>query len=220
MVKLLGFMFFVLLVGAHLADLQGDALDRPLSMFRDCQPQWIGYALFVVLIGIGAETTRTAWRLNCPVATLLYVCFTGLLALIASTPSNDSLHLYCTAMLLIAMFIYLAGLLYQCDSFFWLMIHLLMPSVMLMAARAGSGGIWEKGMIVYFVGATLVHQHVLAQWLPPRQRVGGWRRRTQLVSHQFQVRILPAAPIHRSFSSSLAKRRRITSDAGLGSTPF
>ena len=158
-------------------------------MFRDCQPRWIGYALFAVLIGIGAETTRTAWRLHCQVSTLLYVCFTGLLVLIASTPSNDSIHLYCTGMVLIAMFVYLASLLYQCDSFFWLMIHLLMPSVMLMAARAGSGGIWEKGMIIYFVGATLVHQHVLAQWLPPRRGIGERCRRTRLVGRQFQVRI-------------------------------
>lgn len=220
MVKLLGIMFFVLLVGAHLADLQGNALDRPLSMFRDCQPQWIGYALFAVLIGIGAETTRTAWRLNCQVATLLYACFTGLLMLIAGTPSNDSIHLFGTGVVLLAMFVYFASLLYQCDSFFCLMIHLLMPSVMLMAARAGSGGIWEKSMIIYFMVATLVHQHVLARWLPPRQGVSGRRRRTRLVGRQFQVRILPAAPVQRPIFSNPAQRRRITSDAGLRSTPF
>jgi hypothetical protein len=51
---------------------------------------------------------------------------------------------------------------------FWLMMHLFTPSVLMMASQLESYGVWQKGMILYFLAAAVVHQNHLAQWLPKR----------------------------------------------------
>jgi hypothetical protein len=171
MVKLFGGAFAALLVCAHLADLQGDAYERPLSMFRDYDPAWIGYALFGVLVGIGVETSRTAFRIGAEFHAVVYLVATGLLAVVAATSSYDSLHTTCALTAMAILFVYYAVMLYQSDSMFWFVMHLLTPGVLMMASRLESYGIWQKGMILYFLAATVVHQHLLAQWLPNRQRI-------------------------------------------------
>ena len=170
MVKLFGVTFAALLVCAHLADLQGDAYARPLSMFRDYDPAWIGYALFGLLIAIGLETARTAYRVRSELHTFMYVLMTALLAFVAATPSNGDWHLMCALAAMAIMFVYYACLLYNSDSLFWLVMHLLWPSFMLMARHFEGYGVWQKGMILYFLIATIVHQSVLGQWLPKRTR--------------------------------------------------
>ena len=56
------------------------------------------------------------------------------------------------------MFVTYAVLLYRGDSLFWMAMHLLAPSLLMMASQLESYGIWQKGMILYFVAATIVHQ--------------------------------------------------------------
>lgn len=176
MVKILGIVFAVLLICAHLADVQGDALQRPLSMFRDYEPVWIGYAMFVLLISIGLETVRTAFRAQSEGHAAMYLIATVLLTVVAATPSYDELHLHCAPLAMIVMFVYYAVLLYYGDSMFWLVMHLLTPSFMMMATRLDSYGIWQKGMILYFLAATIVHQGTLARQIPKRGKV----RRTKI----------------------------------------
>jgi hypothetical protein len=166
MVKLFGIAFTALLVCAHLADLQGDAYLRPLSLFRDFEPAWMGYALFGVLMAIGLETVRTAYRVQAVAPTIVYLVATGLLTIVAVTPSFNSLHSTCALLAMGGVFIYHAALLYRADCIFWLIMHLLTPSVLMMASQLESYGIWQKGMILYFLMATVVHQHVLANALP------------------------------------------------------
>ena len=170
MVKLFGVVFAALLVCAHVADVQGDAYQRPLSMFRDSDPAWLGYALFGVLLAIGALTIRTALRIQAEFHAAAYLVATGLLAIVAATPSNDSWHTSCALTAMALMFVHYAVLLYRADSIFWLVMHLLTPSLLMMASRLESYGIWQKGMILYFVMATIVHQHSLSQWLPKDNR--------------------------------------------------
>lgn len=170
MVKLLGAAFAVLLVCAHLADLQGDAYQRPLSMFRDYEPAWIGYALFGVLVAIGTETIRTACRAYAITEAAVYFVSTGLLVAVAATPSYDELHTTCALAAMIILFATYAVLLYRADCMFWFAMHLLAPSVLMMASRLESYGVWQKGMILYFLVAAIVHQHVLAQWLADDRR--------------------------------------------------
>jgi hypothetical protein len=184
MVKLLGVVFAALLVCAHFADLQGDAYQRPLSMFRDFEPAWLGYALFGVLVTIGLETTRTAIRAQAALHAAVYLVATTLLVVVATTPSNDALHIECAFAAMGLLFVYYAALLYQADAMFWLLMHLLTPSVLMMASRLESYGIWQKGMILYFLIAIIAHQHGLAEELPPRRqrkhartRVGVGRKR-------------------------------------------
>ena len=180
MVKILGLVFGALLVCAHFADVQGDAYQRPLSMFRDYEPAWIGYALFGVLLAIGVETIRTAFRVRAEIHAGIYLVATGLLAFVAATPSRDSLHSTCALAAMGMMFVYYAVLLYRADCLFWLMMHLLTPSVLMMASRLESYGVWQKGMILYFLAAGVVHQGLLAQWLPKSQPVATKRVRIQV----------------------------------------
>jgi hypothetical protein len=168
MVKLFGLVFAALLVCAHFADVQGDAYQRPLSMFRDYEPAWIGYALFGMLVAIGLETVRTAIRVQAELHAAVYLLATGLLAVVAATPSYDALHTTCALVALFMMYVYYAVLLYRGDSMFWLVLHLLTPSLLMMASRLESYGVWQKGMILYFLAAAVVHQGWLAQWLPRR----------------------------------------------------
>ncbi len=139
-------------------------------MFRDYDPAWIGYALFGVLLAIGLETIRTAFRVQAELHAGAYMAATCLLGVVVATPSDRRLHSTCTAAAMAMMFVYYAVLLYHGDSLFWLVIHLLTPSVLLMASHFESYGVWQKGMILYFLAATIVHQDLLAQWLPKRQR--------------------------------------------------
>src|SRR5687767_8886152 len=104
MVKLFGLTFAALLVCAHIADVQGDAYLRPLSMFRDYEPAWIGYALFGLLAAIGLETIRTAWRAEAAHHAAVYLFATALVAIIAATPSNDDLHIMCSIMAIVLLF--------------------------------------------------------------------------------------------------------------------
>ena len=92
MVKTLGLAFALLLAYTHMANVQGDAYHRPLSLFRDYSPAWIGYALFVVLLAIGLEIARTAYRVGAKFRAVVYLVATGLLGVVAATPSQGDLH--------------------------------------------------------------------------------------------------------------------------------
>jgi hypothetical protein len=170
MVKLFGLTFAALLVCAHIADLQGDAYLRPLSMFRDYEPAWIGYALFGLLVAVGLETIRTALRAEAAYHAAAYLVATTLVAVVAATPSEGEFHIICSVVAMVMLFAYYAAVLYQNDCWFWLSMHLLTPSVLMLASRLESYGIWQKGMILYFLGAAVAHQNFLAQWLPKSRR--------------------------------------------------
>jgi len=182
MVKVLGVLFIALLVCAHFADVQADAYQRPLSTFRDYEPVWIGYALFGVLAAIGLETIRTAFRVQAGFHAVVYLAATCLLAVAAVTPSVDSLHSTCALTAMFMLFVYYAVLLYRGDSMFWLVMHLLTPSYLMLASRLESYGVWQKGMILYCVAAAVVHQSLLAQGLPKRQGRGSKRLAAERVA--------------------------------------
>jgi hypothetical protein len=176
MVKLFGIAFAALLVCAHLADVQGDAYERPLSLFRDYEPAWIGYAMFALLVAIGLATVRTAFRAESEVHAGMYLLSTGLLAFVSATPSDNEWHQNFAVVVMLVLFTYYAVVLYYRDAMFWLLFHLLTPSFMMWATRLDSYGIWQKGMILYFLAATIVHQGVLARQIPKRAKV----RRTKI----------------------------------------
>jgi hypothetical protein len=208
MVKLFALTFAALLVCAHLADIHGDAYHRPLSMFRDYEPAWIGYAMFGLLLAIGVETVRTAIRVQAIGHAVIYAISIALLAAVAATPSNNHTHSECAAVVMAMMFVYYAVVLYRADQLFWLTLHLLMPSILMMAARYESYGIWQKGLILYYLCAGAIHHHCLAQWLPKfghscrrnahRIKIKVGRRRT---SPPYQARVagprLESATPHR-----------------------
>jgi hypothetical protein len=104
---------------------------------------------------------------------------------VAMTPSYSELHRFCALVVMGLMFLYFAVLLFTSDQWFWLTIHLTTPSMAMMATGLESYGIWQKAIIVYVLLGTVIHQSVLARWLPQRIRMP--RRKSRIVVHERQV---------------------------------
>ena len=128
---------------------------------------------------------RTAYRLQCDLHAAIYSISTTLLAVVATTPSYSELHMFCALVVMGLMFLYFAVLLYASDQWFWLTIHLTTPSMAMMATGLESYGIWQKAIIVYILLGTVIHQGVLARWLPRRIRMS--RRKSRIVVQERQV---------------------------------
>ena len=174
MAKGLGIAFLITLIGGHLADQEGDAFERPLSLFRDVEPVWIGYALFALLVALAAEMTRTAWRLRYRSQFVVYLFMTVTLTVTALTPSFVPLHILSANIAMLTLFLNYAWLLYQNHKLFWLVVHVLLPTILLREDLIDTNGMWEKGMDLYLVAAVVVHHHFLEQGLPVPGKVWGW----------------------------------------------
>jgi hypothetical protein len=140
-------IFLILLGVAHLGD--ADAVDRPLSLFREDRPAF-GYLLFGLLALIGGLHLRTYYRLGlhrelwAPAGSLL------LLAVVAATPSPDDLHTLAALLLLGLVFGWYAIRLHRVRSP-WLLAHLAAPVLVLVLTAARSYGLWQKLVVVYFL---------------------------------------------------------------------
>lgn len=176
MVKGLAIAFLITLIGGHLADQQGDAFVRPLSLFRDVEPMWIGYALFTLLIALAAEMGRTAWRLHSVSQFAVYLCVTLVLTVTALTPSFDPLHILSANVVMLSLFLNFVWLLYHYDKLFFLVIHVLISSCLLSGDLRDSNGMWEKAMDLYLVAAVVAQHHILAKRLPVQGAFGVCRK--------------------------------------------
>jgi hypothetical protein len=140
-------LFLILLAAAHIGD--PDAVGRPLSLFREHRPI-VGYTLFGLLALAGCLHLRTYYRLErgrdlfAPAVALV------LLAVIALTPSPDTGHSIAAFVLLGFVFGWYALRLYRVNSP-WLLLHLAVPLLVLIATQASSYGVWQKLIIVYFL---------------------------------------------------------------------
>lgn len=149
-------VFVLLLVYAHQVDVEGGAYHRPLSEFRDSHPEWVGYAMFSVLLLFGLQTVATALRADFATDGLHYFSVTALLSIVAITRSDGGLHNLCAALAMVIMYFYLATLLYDKGLYSLSAMHMVVPIAILIATRAQSYGIWQKVIIVYFLTATVV----------------------------------------------------------------
>ena len=165
MAKGLAIAFLIAFVGGHLADREGDAFDRPLSLFRDVEPAWIGYAMFVLLIALAAEMGRTAWRLRYRSQVAVYVFVACSLTVAALTPSFAPLHILSANVSILALFLNYACLLERNNQHLWLAVHLTIPLLLVLADLFGTTGMWEKGQDLYFVAAVVIHHHVMEKSL-------------------------------------------------------
>jgi hypothetical protein len=165
--------FLVAFIGGHLADQQGDAYGRPMSLFRDVEPAWIGYVMFALLTALGVETARSAARLGYWGQVVANLLIASALTVTALTPSHDDLHILGANVAMIGLMTNVAVLLFIHDQWFWLAIHLITPATLAFAALANGYGVWQKGMILYFLTATAVLNHVFGRWMTE------WRREEQ-----------------------------------------
>jgi hypothetical protein len=158
--KLASLSFFAALAYIHrLEDLQ-TALAKPLSVFRDGPEAPLGYALIGVLVLIAVlyvgELSWAGLAGEAAVAAFAVV----LLFVVAATPSWGVLHSFCAVALLGLLFAY-AALVFRQLARPAMLAHLAVPVILLAATRFHSYGFWQKSLIVYFVLAAAVHQHLI-----------------------------------------------------------
>jgi hypothetical protein len=139
-------LFLVLLAAAHVGD--PDAVDRPLSLFREERPA-VGYSLFGLLALVGGLHLRTYYRLGLRRELFAPVASVVLLAVVALTPSPDTGHTVAALVLLGLVFGWYALRLYRVASP-WLVAHLAVP-LLLAVHLASSYGVWQKLVVMYFL---------------------------------------------------------------------
>lgn len=131
-----------------------------MSLFRDVEPAWIGCVMPALLIALGAETALYAARLHSWTQLVAKVLIASALALTALTPSYDDLRIIGANVAMIGLMANVAALLFIRDQWFWLGIHLVIPVTLAFGAFANGYGVWQKGMILYFLVTTAVLNHV------------------------------------------------------------
>jgi hypothetical protein len=178
-------LFLVLLLALHLAD--PEAWAKPLSLFRDGPYPAAGYALFGLLLAVGGLHVRTYYRASRWRQVGPSVLALALLAVVAVTPSWGGAHSAAAFALLAAVFGTYAGKLWAAGSL-WLYAHLAAPVAILLAAighDALTYGVWQKGLILYFLLAVNLDALVVSGslYLPgPDDFRRAKRRRTAMYS--------------------------------------
>jgi hypothetical protein len=140
-------------------------LSRPLSMFRDGRHAPFGYTLFALLLVAGGLMVVAAVRARRAGAGGVYAVATVLLAVVAATPSLDDVHILTSYALMLLLYAYYAACFYRAGRA-WLMPHLAVPVVVLLATQGHSYGLWQKSVVVYFVLVIGGHHHVLTRGAP------------------------------------------------------
>jgi hypothetical protein len=169
-VKLASFLFLCLLLRAHALDESNNPLGRPLSMFRDGPQAWLGYALFAALLLVGLLYTAALVRRRREGEAAISGLAVLLLLIVAATPSAGAFHGLCSFLLLLLLFGHYAWLLYRLGGP-WVFAHLAVPVSLMLGTQFHSYGLWQKGLVLYFLTAVVVHDHVLK-----REAAGGGRR--------------------------------------------
>jgi hypothetical protein len=139
-------LFLALLAAAHVGD--PDAVDRPLSLYREERPV-VGYSLFGLLALVGGLHIRTYYRLGLGRELFAPAVSVVLLTVVALTPSPDTGHTLAAFVLLGLVFGWYALRLYRVASP-WLVVHLAVPPLMFVYLGS-SYGVWQKLVIVYFL---------------------------------------------------------------------
>jgi hypothetical protein len=163
--KLVSLIFLMLFLWAHTEGGRIVSIGRPLSMFRDDDRIVLGYAMFSALTLIGVVMIRAAVRLRREVDAFVFAVAGLLLIIVAATPSWDEFHGLCSALLIGLLYGFYAVVLRRSDSP-WFYAHLAFPVAWLLAIRFHSYGLWQKGLILYFLLAVNVHHGVISTWSP------------------------------------------------------
>jgi hypothetical protein len=118
-------------------------------------------------------------------------CLLGVVAffllLVALTPSDGEFHILCSFLVLALLFAYYAAALSEAGVVF-LWAHLTVPLLLMLVTSCHSYGLWQKGLVVYFLLAANVQHALLARAVAPaqasrqgRRGSGGLRRHAVLV---------------------------------------
>jgi len=167
--KLAALIFFALLASAH----QVCGLDRPMLVsmcsFREGEAPWLGYSLFFAIAVVAGIYAIDLKRFGKTGDAVRAEGFAALLVIVAATPAWWVIHNACAIVLLVSAYWYFAGVLYG-RSWTLMVLHMAFPFVLIGATWFQGYGIWQKGMICYFVAAAAVHHHVVMR--EARARIG------------------------------------------------
>jgi hypothetical protein len=87
--------------------------------------------------------------------------------IVAVTPSFQGLHLICSLVLLLLLFVHYGRLLREAGSP-WLFLHGIAPFLLVLVSGCHSYGLWQKSLIVYMVVLANVRSHLLGHRLASR----------------------------------------------------
>ena len=161
--RLASLLFFVLLVYAHFASGLDRPIDEPLCGFRDGDFGVLGYALFCSMALVGAIYTFTLRRWGEQVDAANTVGGGLLLLVVAATPSSWPLHRASAYVLLASIYAHYAIVLYRRGRRPMMQIHLAVPVLLAVGIGFQSYGLWQKGLICYFVLVAVAHHHIVTR---------------------------------------------------------
>ncbi len=160
--KLAALCYFSLLVYVHQVRGVDGAIGQPLCSFRDGEFGLLGYALFCAVALVGAVYTFGLRRFGEPQEAANTLGGGLLLLIVVATPSRWPLHDASALVLLGSIYVHYAIVLSQRPGRVLMLVHLGMPLLLAAAIGFHSYGLWQKGMIGYFVAVAVVHHHVAA----------------------------------------------------------
>ena len=156
--KLASLLFFALLIHVHQTCSPFEALYWPLSAFRDTECEPLGYALFGAIGLVTAVYSVNLGRFRDPIQATDTIGFGILLLLVAVSPNRWMFHRFVAFTLFGCAYLFFAIQLRHNRPL--MLIHLCAPLVLAVVTGFESYGIWQKGLISYFVVAATIHHHV------------------------------------------------------------
>jgi hypothetical protein len=159
MVKSASAAFVLLLVGAHGLGQFNRRLAEPLSMFRDGEQPWLGYALFATLLLVSTWYTHDVFRAGEEEEAAIAGLATLLLFIVAVTPSLGGFHVLGSFLLMLLLFGHYWRLLRDSGSSL-IILHVLVPFALVLPG-CHSYGLWQKCLIVYLVAFANLRHHEL-----------------------------------------------------------
>jgi hypothetical protein len=160
--KAAALLFFALLIYVHQACDLHEPLGQPLCAFRDGETWRLGYAVFGAMALIGAIYTISLRRFGRPAETANTIGGGLLLLIVVLTPAPWALHGASTIVLLGSLYVHY-GILLSEASCAWTVTHLSAPLALATVTGFQSYGLWQKGLICYFVVVAVVHHHFVKQ---------------------------------------------------------
>jgi hypothetical protein len=160
--KLASLVFFALLIYVHQVCSPFEALNWPLSAFREGECEPLGYALFGAIALVTAVYSVDLKRFKDPIEAIDTIGFGVLLLFVAVSPNRWMFHRASAFTLLVCAYVFFAIQLHRSNRPLML-IHLCAPILLAVVTGFESYGIWQKALIGYFIVVATIHHHVAMQ---------------------------------------------------------
>lgn len=156
--KLAAAGFFALLFHVHQLCSPYEALNWPLSAFREGECEPLGYALFGAIALVTLVYSLDLKRFKDPIEAIDTIGFGVLLLFVAVSPNRWLFHRVSAFTLLGCAYVFFA--IHLRNNRPLMLLHLCAPFALAVATGFQSYGIWQKALISYFVVAGTIHHHV------------------------------------------------------------